>query len=92
MQPRQLITLLQSGIKTYLIANISTNRYLHSNNLAVQPRMQHSPEIAKLALAAQQAREMHHFMLRRLVLAVSSFLVGVHCARRSREISLGSSR
>ena len=38
---------------TYLISYLSIHRDFHRNNLTIQPRMQHRPEIAKLALAAQ---------------------------------------
>lgn len=69
---------------TYLISYLSIHRDFHRNNLTIQPRMQHRPEIAKLALTTQQTREMHHLVLWRLILAVPGLLVCVHCSWCSR--------
>jgi hypothetical protein len=61
-----------------LIANISTYGHFHRHDLAVKTSVQYRPEVTETPLLAQQAWEMHHLVLRRRILAISGFLVGVH--------------
>jgi hypothetical protein len=69
---------------TYFITNLTTNGHLHCNDLRVESRVQHRPEVTEFPLAAQQPCEVNHLMLGWLILAVSGLLVCFHsgCNRR----------
>lgn len=69
---------MKGGGGAYFVAYVAADGDFHCDDLAGQAGVKDRSEIAELALAAQQAWEMHHFVLWRRVLAVSGFLVCVH--------------